>query len=48
MPFDILSGDNRMREVLIKGMSLSDEISRWEVSAESFKSDFRQMALYEE
>ncbi|NLE33887.1 MAG: DUF1343 domain-containing protein [Bacteroidales bacterium] len=48
MPFDILSGDSSMREVLTNGLSLNDEISRWEVSTESFKSDFSQIALYEE
>jgi len=48
MPFDILSGDSRMREVLEKGLPLSDEISRWDISIESFKEEFRQMALYAE
>ncbi len=48
MPFDILSGDSRMREVLERGLSLADEISRWDVSIESFTAEFRQMALYEE
>jgi uncharacterized protein YbbC (DUF1343 family) len=46
MPFDILSGDSRMREVLEKGFSLSDEISRWDASIEEFTAEFRQMALY--
>jgi len=48
MPFDILSGDSRMREVLEKGLSLDDEISRWDASIESFNEEFSQMALYEE
>lgn len=48
MPFDILSGDNHMREVLEKGLSLNDEISRWDASIESFNKEFRQMALYTE
>ncbi|MCA1741287.1 MAG: DUF1343 domain-containing protein [Bacteroidales bacterium] len=48
MPFDILSGDERMREVLENGLSLSDEISRWDASIEDFRFDFRQMALYDE
>jgi uncharacterized protein YbbC (DUF1343 family) len=48
MPFDILSGDSRMREVLEKGLSLADEISRWDASIESFNKEFSQMALYTE
>jgi uncharacterized protein YbbC (DUF1343 family) len=48
MPFDILSGDSRMREVLEKGLSLDDEISRWDSSIVSFRKEFSQMALYDE
>jgi len=48
MPFDILSGDSRMREVLENSLSLADEISRWDASIESFNKEFRQMALYTE
>jgi uncharacterized protein YbbC (DUF1343 family) len=48
MPFDILSGDSRMREVLEKNLSVTDEISRWDASIESFNEEFRQMALYTE
>ena len=48
MPFDILSGDSRMREVLENGLPLSDEISRWDASIAGFGTEFRQMALYEE
>jgi uncharacterized protein YbbC (DUF1343 family) len=48
MPFDILSGDGRMREVLEKGLPVGDEISRWDASIESFNKEFRQMALYTE
>lgn len=48
MPFDILSGDSRMREVLENGLSVSDEISRWDASIEEFSREFRQMALYSE
>ena len=48
MPFDILSGDSRMREVLEKGLSLADEIARWDESIEDFTTEFGQMALYEE
>ena len=48
MPFDILSGDSRMREVLEKGLSLTDEISRWDALIESFNNEFSQMTLYPE
>ena len=46
MPFDILSGDSRMREVLTGGLSLKDETERWESQTENFMAEFRQMALY--
>ena len=48
MPFDILSGDSRMREVLEHGLSLSDEIERWDASIAEFNAELRQMALYDE
>jgi uncharacterized protein YbbC (DUF1343 family) len=48
MPFDILSGDSRIREVLENGLSLDEEISRWDASIDSFTKEFTQMALYEE
>lgn len=48
MPFDILSGDSRMREVLEKGISLHDEVSRWDEEITSFKEEFSEMALYDE
>jgi uncharacterized protein YbbC (DUF1343 family) len=48
MPFDILSGDSRMRQVLEEGLSPDDEILRWDASIEAFKEEFRQMALYNE
>ncbi|MRR22305.1 DUF1343 domain-containing protein, partial [bacterium] len=48
MPFDILSGDSRMREVLTRGLSLSDETERWQSQTELFLSDFRHIALYNE
>lgn len=48
MPFDILSGDSRMREVLEKSLSLNDEVQRWDASIESFNKEFSQMALYTE
>jgi uncharacterized protein YbbC (DUF1343 family) len=48
MPFDILSGDSRMREVLERGLSVSEEISRWDASIEEFNKEFRDIALYSE
>lgn len=48
MPFDILSGDSRMREVLVNGLSLSDEMERWDESISLFGAEFRQLALYDE
>ncbi|MCI0523228.1 MAG: DUF1343 domain-containing protein [Bacteroidales bacterium] len=48
MPFDILSGDSRMREVLENRLSVSEEISRWDASIEAFSAEFRQIALYSE
>jgi uncharacterized protein YbbC (DUF1343 family) len=48
MPFDILSGDSRMREVLTHGLSLAEETERWQQQTELFLDEFRQMALYSE
>jgi uncharacterized protein YbbC (DUF1343 family) len=48
MPFDILAGDSRMREVLLGGFSLNDEISRWDSEIRSFATEFREIAIYKE
>jgi uncharacterized protein YbbC (DUF1343 family) len=48
MPFDILSGDSTMREVLQKGLSLKEEVERWDNSIEEFKKEFRSVELYPE
>jgi uncharacterized protein YbbC (DUF1343 family) len=48
MPFDILSGDSVMREVLISGKSLRIEKERWSQEIEEFKKEFSQIAAYEE
>ncbi len=48
MPFDILSGDSQMREVLTRGLSLREETDRWQVQAEIFIAEFRHVALYNE
>jgi hypothetical protein len=48
MPFDILSGDSTMREVLQKGLSLKEEVERWDNSIEEFRKEFRGIELYPE
>jgi uncharacterized protein YbbC (DUF1343 family) len=48
MPFDILSGDSQMREVLTRGLSLEEETDRWQAQTEKFLSDFRHISLYNE
>jgi uncharacterized protein YbbC (DUF1343 family) len=48
MPFDILSGDSTMREVLQKGLSLEEEVERWDNSIEEFRKEFRGIELYPE
>ena len=48
MPFDILSGDSVMREVLISGRSLGIEKERWSSEIEEFRKEFRQIAFYKE
>ena len=48
MPFDILSGDSRMREVLQSGSSLKEEIARWDSEIRYFTEEFREMAIYKE
>jgi uncharacterized protein YbbC (DUF1343 family) len=48
MPFDILSGDSTMREVLLKGLSLEEEVERWDNSIEEFRKEFRRIELYPE
>ena len=46
MPFDILSGDSRMRDVLLSGTSIKEEISRWNDEISTFLSEFREIAIY--
>ncbi len=48
MPFDILAGDSRTREVLELGLPLSDEFARWEEQTAGFLEEFRELALYDE
>jgi len=48
LPFDILSGDSRMREVIEKGLSVDDEKERWRSEIREFRKKFRDIALYPE
>jgi uncharacterized protein YbbC (DUF1343 family) len=46
MPFDILSGDNLMRESLLSGTLLRIERQRWDHEIEEFKKEFAGIAAY--
>ena len=46
MPFDILSGDQGMRETIEKKGSLFTEIERWKDETASFKKEFTRLAIY--
>lgn len=46
MPFDILSGDDRMRLTLQNRLSLSEEIERWREEINAFTISFAELALY--
>jgi len=48
LPFDILSGDSIMREVLQKGLSLEEEVERWDNSIKEFIEEFSGIELYPE
>jgi uncharacterized protein YbbC (DUF1343 family) len=48
MPFDILSGDSGMRELLIARKNVGIEKERWAHEIEEFKNDFRQIEAYSE
>jgi uncharacterized protein YbbC (DUF1343 family) len=48
MPFDILSGDSEMREVLVSRKSLRVEKERWLHEIDEFKKEFRQVSFYPE
>ncbi|HVN58891.1 MAG TPA: DUF1343 domain-containing protein [Bacteroidales bacterium] len=47
-PFDILSGDDRMRKVLGNRESLKQEKERWNEEIDEFRKEFRKVALYKE
>jgi uncharacterized protein YbbC (DUF1343 family) len=48
IPFDILSGDSEMRELLILRKNVKLEKERWASEIEYFKDEFRQLAVYPE
>ena len=48
MPFDILSGDSRMREVIENGLPVNEEKERWKREIREFREKFRDVALYPE
>jgi uncharacterized protein YbbC (DUF1343 family) len=48
IPFDILSGDSEMRELLIARKNVGIEKERWLHEIEEFKNDFRQIEAYPE
>jgi uncharacterized protein YbbC (DUF1343 family) len=48
MPFDILSGDDKMRKVLESGSSIKEEKERWDSGIEEFRKEFRDLVLYED
>jgi uncharacterized protein YbbC (DUF1343 family) len=48
MPFDILSGDSGMREVLVKRGNIKAEKERWKSETEEFSYIFKSMKLYPE
>ena len=46
MPFDILSGDEKMRESLVKRLPVKIEIERWNDETSLFMREFSEIALY--
>jgi uncharacterized protein YbbC (DUF1343 family) len=48
MPFDILSGDSGMRDILISRNNIRAEKERWANEIEEFRIEFRQISLYAE
>ena len=47
MPFDILSGDSGVREMLAKGGSLKTETERWREEHNEFMLKFKEIKLYD-
>jgi uncharacterized protein YbbC (DUF1343 family) len=48
MPFDILSGDSRMREVIEKDLSVDEEKERWREEISEFLRIFKTISIYAE
>ena len=48
MPFDILSGDSKMRETLMNRKNIRIEKERWSHEIEEFSNEFRHLAVYPE
>jgi uncharacterized protein YbbC (DUF1343 family) len=48
MPFDILSGDSLMRDVLINHGNIYYEMERWQEEIEQFRIEFQEIAMYPE
>jgi uncharacterized protein YbbC (DUF1343 family) len=48
MPFDILSGDDLMRKVLVSLKPLKPELDRWKSEIEEFRREFSQISVYNE
>jgi uncharacterized protein YbbC (DUF1343 family) len=48
MPFDILSGDSRMREVIEQKLSVIEEKERWKEEIDIFMKEFKQLAIYKD
>ncbi len=48
VPFDILSGDNILRESLLKGIPMKIEKERWKEETKNFLKEFKEIAIYNE
>jgi uncharacterized protein YbbC (DUF1343 family) len=48
MPFDILSGDSTMREVLLNRYPVNQEKERWKEEIEDFRKEFMEFSAYPE
>ena len=48
MPFDILSGDEKMRTSLLRRTPAENEKDRWNSEIEEFKLEFKEFAVYPE
>jgi uncharacterized protein YbbC (DUF1343 family) len=48
MPFDILSGDSQMRNVIENDLSIEDEKDRWREEIAIFMKIFKELSIYSE